>query len=333
MSVSRWRGSIAEHVMLSVFAARRALSALACRMNASVLMRWRFLAASTDRLLIAPQDLRTADPTRASEIYAGRFAFAGKIVVCDGRSPFEMDPPSDEWADMLLGFGWLRHLRAADSSITRAHARALVAEWIALHGSWNSLAWRPEIVARRIISWLSQAPLVLQESEAAFYRRFIRNLTRQVRYLRRTLSCTRDGLPRLQAMVALTYAALCVAGQTRTLKPFSKRLIDELERQILPDGGHISRNPAALIELLLDLLPLKQAFAARNVPPPPALLNAIDRMMPMLRFFRHADGNFVLFNGMGPTSPDLLATVLAYDDARGAPIANAPHSGYQRMQA
>src|SRR6202011_3656126 len=121
-------------------------------------------------------------------------------------------------------------------------------------------------------------------------------------------------------------AALCIAGQTRTLKPFSKRLIDELERQILPDGGHISRNPAALIELLLDLLPLKQAFAARNVPPPPALLNAIDRMMPMLRFFRHGDGNFALFNGMGPTPADLITTIFAYDDARGAPLANAPPS-------
>ena len=327
------RGSIVERTRLSLFAASRTLRTFLARLNAHPLFRWHFFPTRADRLLIAPQDLRTADPTRASEIYAGRFAFAGKIVVCDGRSPFEMDPPSDEWADMLLGFGWLRHLRAADSGITRAHARALVAEWIALQGSWNSLAWRPEIVTRRIISWLSQAPLVLQESEAAFYRRFIRNLTRQVRYLRRTLSCTRDGLPRLQAMAALTYAALCVAGQTRMLKPMSRRLMEELERQILPDGGHISRNPAALVELLLDLLPLKQAFAARNVPPPPALLNAIDRMMPMLRFFRHGDGNFALFNGMGPTAPDLLATVLAYDDARGAPLANAPHSGYQRMQA
>ena len=87
-----------------------------------------------DRLLIAPQDLRTADPTRASEIYAGRFAFAGKIVICDGRSPFEIEPPSEEWAEQLLGFGWLRHLRAAESSITRANARALVDEWIALQG-------------------------------------------------------------------------------------------------------------------------------------------------------------------------------------------------------
>ena len=72
-------------------------------------------------------------------------------------------------------------------------------------------------------------------------------------------------------------------------------------RQILPDGGHISRNPGALIELLVDLLPLRTAFTARNIAPPPALLNAIDRMMPMLRFFRHGDGNFALFNGMGPT--------------------------------
>ena len=47
-------------------------------------------------------------------------------------------------------------------------------------------------------------------------------------------------------------------------------------------------------------------------------------MMPMLRFFRHGDGNFALFNGMGPTQADLLTTILAYDDARGAPLANAP---------
>ena len=56
-------------------------------------------------------------------------------------------------------------------------------------------------------------------------------------------------------------------------------------------------------------------------------------MMPMLRFFRHGDGNFALFNGMGPTQTDLLTTILAYDDARGTPLANAPHSGYQRLEA
>ena len=277
--------------------------------------------------------MRTADATRATEIYAGRFVFAGKVVVCDARSPFEIGPPSEDWAVSLLGFGWLRHLRAAESGITRANARALVDEWITLNSSQDPIAWRPDVVARRVISWLSQAPLVLDDSDVRFYRRFLRSLTRQVRHLRHTASEARDGVPRLQAAIAIAYGALCMAGQQRHIRSATKRLSDELQRQILPDGGHISRNPGALIELLVDLLPLRTAFTARNIAPPPALLNAIDRTMPMLRFFRHGDGNFALFNGMGPTQTDLLTTILAYDDARGAPLANAPHSGYQRLES
>jgi uncharacterized heparinase superfamily protein len=331
-SLSISGGFFSERARISWFAARCGVSTLVARANAHPLVRWTYIPTTADRLLIAPQDLRTADPTRAIEIDSGRFAFAGKVVTCDSRSVFEVVPPSLEWAETLLGFGWLRHLRAAQTPSSAAAARGLVLEWIALQGA-TPLGWRPEIVARRVISWLCQAPLVLQEADVRFYRRFLRNLTRQVRYLRRTLRCTRDGLPRLQAVMALTYASLCMAGQGRLLKSVAKRLVDELERQVLPDGGHISRNPGVLIELLLDLLPLKQAFSARNVPPPSGLLNAIDRMMPMLRFFRHGDGHFALFNGMGPTPPESLATVLAYDDARGAPLANAPHSGYRRLQA
>jgi uncharacterized heparinase superfamily protein len=326
------RVSVAERTKLSVFLARGLLRRFVGRVLAHPLVQWPFSFGKADRLLIAPQDLRTADGTRATEIYAGRFVFAGKVVICDARSPFEVAPPSEEWAASLLGFSWLRHLRAAESGITRANARALVDEWITL-SSRDPVAWRPEVVARRIISWLSQAPLVLDESEMRFYRRFLRSLTRQVRHLRHTASEARDGVPRFQAAMALTYAALCMAAQQRHIRGATKRLSEELERQILPDGGHVSRNPGALIEILVDLLPLRTAFTARNIAPPPALLNAIDRMMPMLRFFRHGDGSFALFNGMGPTQASLLTTILVYDDARGAPLANAPHSGYQRLES
>src|SRR5580704_3240294 len=139
-SAAMARGSVANHLKLTC-----------------PLLRWPLPQLKADRLLISPQDLRTADATLATEIYSGRFAFAGKVVVCDGRSIFEMEPPSAEWATALLGFGWLRHLRAAESGITRANARALLDEWITLQGSWHPVAWRPDVLSRRIISWLSQA--------------------------------------------------------------------------------------------------------------------------------------------------------------------------------
>lgn len=325
---------LAERMRLALLVAGYGWRRFVTRLIANPRYRWRIGMAVPERLLIAPQDLRTGDPTLASEIYAGRFAFAGKVVITtDGRSPFEIAPPSREWAEALLGFVWLRHLRSAGTSIAKVNARALVGDWIALQGGSHPLGWEPEIVARRVISWITQAPLILEGADHAFYRSFLRSLARQVRFLRRTYSDTRDGYPRLLAAIAQSFAGLCIAGETRLLRIAAKRLADEINRQILPDGGHIGRHPGVLIELLLDLLPLRQAFEARSAPPPPALLNAIDRMMPMLRFFRHGDGAFAQFNGMGATPADLLATVLAYDDARGTPVSNAPYSGYQRVEA
>ena len=286
-----------------------------------------------DRLIIAPHDLRTADATRAAEIYAGRFVFAGKIVTCHGRSIFDLEPPSEDWEVALLGFGWLRHLRAADTALTRANARSLVDDWISNPGRKRPLERRPDVLARRVISLLSQAPLVLGDTDGKFYRKYLRGLTREIRYLRYAMLDITDGVPRLQVLIALCYASLCLANQARHIRSATRRLSDELQRQILPDGGHISRNPGALVELLSDLLPLRQTFAARNIAPPPALLNAIDRMMPMLRFFRHGDGSFALFNGMSNAPSDLVATLLAYDDTHGVPMANMPHTGFQRLDA
>src|ERR1700759_4501125 len=307
---------------------------MVARASGSTVALSRLWPGRADRLIIAPHDLRTADATRAAEIYAGRFVFAGKIVTCHGRSIFELEPPSEDWEVSLLGFGWLRHLRAADTALTRANARSLVDDWMSNPvNQKRSIGRRADVLSRRVISLLSQAPLVLGDTDNKFYRKYLRGLTREIRYLRYTMLDIPDGVPRLQVLIALCYAALCLANQAKQIRGASRKLSDELARQILPDGGHISRNPGALIELLIDLLPLRQTFAARNIAPPPALLNAIDRMMPMLRFFRHGDGSFALFNGMSSAPSDLLATLLAYDDTHGAPMANMPHTGYQRLDA
>lgn len=302
------------------------------RASGSTVALSRLWPGRTDRLIIAPHDLRTADATRAAEIYAGRFVFAGKIVTCHGRSIFDLEPPSEDWEAALLGFGWLRHLRAADTALTRANARSLVDDWISNQARKRPLERRADVRARRVISLLSQAPLVLGDTDGKFYRKYLRGLAREIRYLRHA-TLDNDGVPRLQVLIALCYASLCLANQARNIKSATRRLSDELQRQILPDGGHISRNPGALVELLSDLLPLRQTFAARNIAPPPALLNAIDRMMPMLRFFRHGDGSFALFNGMSTAPSDLVATLLAYDDTRGVPMASMPHTGFQRLDA
>jgi uncharacterized heparinase superfamily protein len=284
-----------------------------------------------EQLLLAPQELRTADPSFATELYNGHFGLAGRLAEVDAESPFEIAPPSEGWARELYGFGWLRHLRAAGSELSREQAKALVQDFITLKRSIHPLAWQPEIVGRRVISWLSNSVLVLDSGEPEAYANFLKALTSQLRYLSASYRDAPDGVPRLVALMALIYAGLCIAEQQAVVDRYSRPFCKELERQILPDGGHISRNPDALVELLLDLLPLRQCFVARDRAPPKELTDAIDRIMPMLRFFRAGDGTLARFNGAGPTQTDALATVLAYDDVEGKPVRAAANSGYVRL--
>jgi uncharacterized heparinase superfamily protein len=289
------------------------------------------------RLLIALQDIRTADPIAAEDIYAGHFSLAGKAASTHGHSPFTILASSLAWSQALHGFGWLRHLRAADTALSRANARALVEEWLNLEARGRfadvEVANNPSVVARRLISWLSQSPIILESAEHRFYRRFVRAVEAHAAALEHALAGQLEGEARLTAIIALTQAALCLEAATGLLRRALALLARELAKQILRDGGHISRNPRVLVDLLLDLLPTRQAFVARNIAAPETLLNAIDRMTPMLRMFRHWDGALAGFNGMGVSEPGTLATLLAHGDVGGAAILEASYSGYQRLEA
>ena len=148
--------------------ARRTLRSIAGRLNAHPLLRWRFIAAQgrppADRA--AGPAHRRPDPRERNLCRPLRLRRQGR----DLRRPLAVRDRAavGGMGRQLLGFGWLRHLRAAESGITRANARALVDEWItAARRVGIAIAWQPDMVARRIISWLCQAPLVLHDADDA----------------------------------------------------------------------------------------------------------------------------------------------------------------------
>jgi uncharacterized heparinase superfamily protein len=302
------------------------------RLRAGPVYRWRYTGRTPERVLIAPPDLRLPDKQIADEIYHGRFPLAGHLVDTGGESPFQIEFADAAWLRSLHGFRWLRHMREAGTELAAANARALVSDWMATHGRRISgVAWEPGITARRIVAWLQHSTIVLQGAELSFYRAYLRSLALQIRYLRAMAPEMADGEERLRARAALAYSALSLPASRTALRTASRNLAAELERQILPDGGHVSRSPLALLELLADLLPLRHTYANQAETPPDALIAAVERMLPALRFFRHQDGALALFNGMGATVQDRIAAILRHDDTGGLPLTSAPHSGYQRL--
>ena len=304
------------------------------RIRSGPLYQFRFSGSTPSGLTMAPKDIRPADAARAVEIYSGHYTFGEDSVSTKGESPFLANPPSQEWFSRLHTFRWLRHLQESGTELSQANAQALVNDWIDIWGSrLNTQAWRSDIVASRLIAWFCHSPLLLKNTSLEDFKPVLKSLARQSRYLHHNLPHMRDGYPRLQAAIALAFSSLCLAGREKTIKSALRDLERELSRQVLPDGTHISRNPVVLLEILADLLSLKETYKTQGHGPSTEIITAIDKMMGALRFFRHSNGDLAQFNGTGFTHVPLLTTILRYDTSQGGTLQSASHSGYERLQA
>lgn len=325
------RLKLTERIRLTHLAADRLRREAVSSLLGSPALRWQFGAFAAEQLVIMPQDLRTTDPSFWDEIEIGEFGLAGSFAAIDDASPFDIEPPSIAWYRELQGFAWLRHLAAAARPEAAEFAKLVAAEWAVRHRSGTGLGWRPEIIARRLMSWISHADLLLEGSDPETYDIITESLGIQIVRLSSNWRNAPVGYPRLVALTGLVMSLLSISGHDDQVSEAEKSLMQELSRQILPDGGHVGRNPGVLIELLLDFLPLSQCFTARNRPIPEELLEATPRMLEMLRFMRLGDGMLARFNGMSIARPASLATVLAYDDSPTPEPGEAGNSRYLRL--
>jgi uncharacterized heparinase superfamily protein len=284
-----------------------------------------------DRILFYPRSLQRRNVRTGQQIVNGWWRLPGGAVDCHDVSPFSAAAPNEMWLEAVHGFSWLADLEALGSDLARARARHATAHWLRTFSSFHPVGWRAHVTARRIMSWLSHGRFLLAESDPVFRSHVLWSLARQARHLTRTAASAPEGLPRLTAAAAVTLSGLCLPDGDKRLAAGAHLLTLELGKQILPDGGHVSRSPEQLALAMADVLGVLSAYRARDVPPSPALRNALDRMAPALRFFAMGDSGLASFNG-GTQGPDgWVAQLLAHDDANGAPLDHASHVGFHRL--
>jgi len=284
----------------------------------------------TDRIAFHPLDARTRKLDEADAYFRGRFRFAGQTVEAKDKSIFECTAPSKDFLVAVHGFEWLRHLEAAGGEHAREFALKLNDDWLRLHSVYSKPAWQPEIIALRFINIFAHGRFFLAESDLVWRSKFFVSLRNQNRMLARTLSKAPAGLPRLRTSAALAMAGLCLSDRTSANLGL-KRLAKEIETQILPDGGHVSRSPEAVVDAFHILDMVQQALDSANRETQAALRSALDRMAPMVRFFCLGDSGLGGFNGGAESDRQLMAALLERDEVQGRPFRHAPHSAYQRL--
>ena len=286
-----------------------------------------------DHIAFHPYDALPRKLENADALLKSRFRVGVETVEVKDASVFDETPPSRAWAEGLHSFNWLASLSSAGGEPARTLATNLISQWVKRYASYSEPAWLPHITARRLIHLFAHSRFVLSNSDMLWRSKLFVSLREQSRFLARTAGEAPDGLPRFEAAAAHALSGACLDDQPKRLVTGLERLEAEIARQILPDGGHVTRSPEALVHAYRHLVMVMDALTALDHKVPASLRSAHDRIAPMLRFFRHGDGALALFNGGGEGHPKMIAALLARDEVRGQPFLHAPHSGYQRMAA
>ncbi|MPY68863.1 MAG: hypothetical protein GEU92_02125 [Alphaproteobacteria bacterium] len=294
--------------------------------------RWSLGGAPARPAAFNAADSWPGDASRGAIIVAGDFAAAGQVLR-GVDSPWRGSGMSNRWRAEAATFDWLRDLRAAGGDVARARGRALIDDWIEHEGWWQPLTWRPHILGARIANWLVHAEFLCAGTSAAFRDRLYASAGLQARHLARIVRMTPPGSARLVALKGLIFAAAGLEGHEARLPRWVRMLEAEIGRQVLGDGGHAERSPAVHLSVLRDLVDMRAVLRDSGAEVPHALQNAIDRMTPMARFFRHGDGGLALFNDSIESEPWLIDVTLTRAEARGKPLDSAPHAGFERLTA
>lgn len=298
----------------------------------SSVYRYTLLGRTPPGLYLVPPDPWPGNADRGAAILKGEFSFFGETV-SGGQLVWRPVGMSDRWLAELHSFDWLRDLRTVGGDAARRRARDLVGDWLRRQSNWHEIAWRPDILSRRLFAWLGQHEFFCASADDQYRRTYLGGVAKQAKHLARVLPGSIDGEPLIVAIKGLIVAGLALPDREAWVTQGLRKLERQIERQILPDGGHVSRNPSAHIQVLRHLVDIRGALLAAGQPVPQLLISAIDRAAPFLRMLRHGDGGMALFNGGREEVSWVVDMLLAQADARGRPPMSAPHSGFERLAA
>lgn len=278
-----------------------------------------------------PEPLFKGDPERGKRILSGECEMAGCPVRFFRESHWEATNLSPEAVRELHRFTWIHDVMAfSNTKLAARHMRYWVEFWIRHIGSHPQAAFSMETTGERLYQWLAHTGFVLAGCDVRFRQRWLGSIARQALQLNRALT-SRHPAASFASVKGLVATALSLPHAGWHMDTALAALEQCLSRDVLIDGGHVSRSPAVQVELLRHLLEIKSMLARARVPAPELLEPTITRAARLLRMLLHGDGKLACMQGSGEGDAVRITRLLTLAGVPNIAPQSAPQMGYERL--
>ncbi len=177
--------------------------------------------------------------------------------------------PEKLWIYKLNYFDWL-----FEGELTQQQGEYAILDWMYKNPHSKLESWEPYPLSKRIISWVKWLNIYKDETFVVVVNFINHGIKVQMERLYRDLEHHNQGnhlLKNLEALlVASDYLLSCGFKMPKFLQRVVGQLINQINLQILPDGGHFERSPMYHMEMMDSLKSslgsLKSLANCKNIP-------------------------------------------------------------------
>lgn len=298
--------------------------------------------------LVSTPVFRSGYLRRADDALGGTYEFLSKKVEfkkdidwhCPDESPlwrFHLNycAVTMDFAQAFRATGDRKYLDALCSHIE---------SWINANMLMTGDPWSPYCASLRIVNWIASCSAVWDDlvSDTSFVNLLAGSVLSHVRFIRGNLEYDVRCNHLLENIKALIVGGIFLRVQGLGAPYFElgqRLLLQQLDEQILADGGHCERSTMYHCIVLEDLLVIHEAYECAGIAVPEELRSGIRQMTLFLAAMRMPSGRIPLFNDSvedGALEPSVLIgwaeTVLGMASGPTDQTVHFSESGYIRAE-
>ena len=201
---------------------------------------------------------------------------------------------SEKEEKMLHDFLWLNLINRSNEGLV---IQNIITVWIHKNSKYKKIIWDTSVVSKRIISWILNANMILNNKDEIFKNNFFQSIVMQVNHLKNNIKFENDYSKKIEILTAILISSLVFKEYSNNYD-FSLKELKKLIDDVFDENGFTKgRNSNQLLKFSKYLILIKECIKDSHKYSPEYLDETIDRNLNSLKSILTPKNELPLFNG------------------------------------
>ena len=194
----------------------------------------------------------------------------------------------------IHNFIWLNLINRKNNSLV---IQKIITVWIFKNSTYQDLIWENSVTSLRIISWILNAEIILNNTDNIFKNNFFQSVMIQTNHLKKNIKFVKNDLKKLQSVIAILLTGLVFKEYSNNydlaVKELEKLLVNFYDKEGFP----LNRNPDHLLIFSKFLILVKECIKDSQQYTPDYLDEIVEKNINSLKSIATPNNQLPLFNG------------------------------------